>query len=107
VSIRESGIQKQVADAIKARYREHAWVRVKHGTAYAVVGDPDLYGCVWGQAFGFEIKNEDGELTTIQTYRIKELKKAGAIAGGVQTPMGALSLLDRGLAHLERPGFAP
>ena len=97
MSVRESGRQDRTATAIRHEYGEDAWVRVKHGDAYATVGDPDIYGCVFGRAFGFEQKNDEGKLTKIQTYRLKEMERAGAIVAGIRTPDDALRALKRGL----------
>jgi hypothetical protein len=102
-SVRETGRRTTIANAILSRYQQHSQVYVNHGSAYSAVGRPDLDGCVYGQHFGFEVKNDQGKLTKIQIYRLKQLKTAGAIVGGVRTPNEALRLLDRGLAHLERP----
>lgn len=107
MSVKESGIRTRIADAIRERYQGYATVYVNHGSAFSVVGRPDLDGCVWGHHFGMEVKNEEGSLTKIQNFRLRELEKAGAIVGGVRSPEDALKILDRGLAHIERPGFAP
>lgn len=107
MTVKESGIRTRIADAIQARYQAHCVVYVNHGNAFSVVGRPDLDGCVWSHHFGFEVKNDQGKLTRIQVHRLAELKRAGAIHGGVRTPAEALALIDQGLAHMERPGFVP
>lgn len=98
MSVRESGIQTRTENLIYFQYGKRAWVRVKHGTQYGKVGDPDVYGCVDGLAFGFEIKNEEGQLTKIQIYRLSELKAAGAVAAGISDPEDAVWHLKRALA---------
>ena len=102
MSVRESGRQDRAAVAIRTKYGKHAWVRVSHGSAYSTVGDPDLHGCVMGQCFGFEVKNDIGELTKIQIYRLYEMRTAGAITGGIREPEDALRLLYRGLTRKEK-----
>ena len=81
----ERGIQSAIVDNAVARYRKRIWIRVKHGDGYAVVGDPDLYGCLDGGFFGMEVKNEEGHLTKIQIHRIKEILDAGGNAAGVRS----------------------
>lgn len=97
---RERGIQSRTVLKIKQTF-PGSFVRVKHGTAYATVGDPDIYGCcphLRGRMFGFEVKNEDGELTRIQRFRLKELRESGAIVGAIRDPWDAVNLL---LEHVE------
>lgn len=93
---RESGIQKRTVDLLYKNF-EHIVARVKHGTMFAVAGDPDIYGVVQGRGFGFEVKNEDGELSKIQIQRLKEWKKAGAIAEAIREPKEAVFILNREL----------
>lgn len=107
MSTRENSIQSRIADAIRTRYHGHCVVYVNHGNVFSVVGRPDVDGCVWGHHFGFEVKNESNQLSKIQNFRLRELEKAGGIVGGVRSQAEALAVLDRGLAHLERPGFTP
>ena len=90
---RESGIQSRTVDAIVEKYGRRVWVRVKHGTAYAVVGDPDIYGLLDGWFFAFEVKNEEGKATKIQLLRIREIRAAGGLADLIDNPQDALRLL--------------
>lgn len=92
---RESGIQSRTVQAILTRFTG-ACVRVKHGTPFAVVGDPDVYGCcpqLRGRMFAFEIKNEDGELTRIQIRRLREFQMAGALTAPITEPSEAIALI--------------
>ena len=68
-------------------------MRVKHGTSYAVVGDPDIYGCLKGRFVALEVKNEDGKLTKIQEHRLMEFFIAGAITGAIRDPDEALQII--------------
>jgi hypothetical protein len=100
---RESGIQTRTMDRLIEEFKPHIIVRCKHGTAFAVKGDPDIYGCVswsdggrWravGRMFAFEIKNEDGTVTKIQTRRLKEFMMAGAITGVIDSPDLAVKII--------------
>jgi hypothetical protein len=90
---RESGIQSRTVTAAVERYGKRIWIRVKHGTAFAVVGDPDIYGALDGWFFAFEVKNEDGHATKIQLFRIKEIRAAGGMAEVIDTPQDALRFL--------------
>lgn len=92
---RERSIQSAIVDAAKKKYGKRIWIRVKHGDAYAVVGDPDIYGCLYSQFFGMEVKNEDNELTPIQQQRLKEIADADGTAGGVRSVEEGLQLLER------------
>ncbi len=91
----ESGIQDRIVTHLNHVGGDHIMVRVKHGTAFAVVGDPDIYGCYHGYYFAFEVKNEQGHLTKIQQHRIREIRAAGGIAFGVRTPDEAWTFLLR------------
>lgn len=93
VGKRESGIQKRTVDLIYESY-QHVVARVKHGTAYAVVGDPDIYGVLNGKGFAFEVKNEEGKLTKIQEQRLSEFEYAGAVVGAIRTPEEAIRILN-------------
>ncbi len=89
----ESSIQTRIAERAKRQYGKRIVVRVKHGTLFAVVGDPDIYGCLDGMYFAFEVKNEEGKITTIQRHRLREVTLAGGNAAAVRSADGALTLL--------------
>ena len=97
VGKRESGIQSRASKRILKEWPDHSITRVKHGSAYAIVGDPDIYGCVYGRMFVLEVKNEDGLLTKIQMRRLQEFAWAGAIVGAIQDPEEAIDIIKNGL----------
>lgn len=98
VGKRESGIQDRTVRELVREFSEIGIViRVKHGTAFAVVGDPDIYGCVAMRMFVLELKNEDGKLTKIQAHRLIEFKRAGAIIGAIQSPEEAVAIIREGI----------
>jgi penicillin-binding protein-related factor A (putative recombinase) len=90
---RESGIQRRTADLLNREFQQIV-VRIKHGTAFAVVGDPDIYGCLKGRFFAFEVKNEKGQLTKIQQHRLQEFESAGALVGAIREPDDAAWFLN-------------
>lgn len=90
----ESGIQNRVVNLLRERYGAKAQVRVKHGTGFAMVGDPDIYACINGRFVCFEVKNEVGKLTKIQEYRLTKFLEAGAIAGGIRSAEEAIRILE-------------
>lgn len=96
----ESGRQDRIAEAIAAEYGKRCVVRVKHGDTFSVAGDPDIYGCVEGKMFAFEVKSPTGKLKKIQEYRLKNFGDAGAIIGGIRTPEEALYLIRDALVHV-------
>ncbi len=95
MSKRESGIQAAIIQAATAEWGNRIYIRVTHGTAYAVAGDPDVYGCLRGWFFGVEVKNETGELTKIQQYRLTEIRIAGGRAIGVRDVDEAMIFLHK------------
>lgn len=99
---REAGIQSRIVDAAINKYGKDIFIRVTHGDAYATVGDPDIYGCMYGVFFGMEVKNEDGSLTKIQQYRLLQIRRAGGIAVGVRSVEEAMSLLHE--IHVTKHG---
>ncbi len=76
--MKESRIQSKIVKEL------NSWpftvARVLHGSAYAVTGDPDIYGTHYGQMFVIETKTPVGRLSEIQEYRLDEWEAAGARA---------------------------
>jgi hypothetical protein len=56
-------------------------VRKRHGTAFGVAGDPDLYGTINGRHFEIEVKRVGNPPTPLQEKRIEEWRTSGAIVG--------------------------
>lgn len=55
-----------------------------HGSVFSERGTPDIVGCVAGRTVAFECKRSTSEsLEAIQTWRLAEWLKAGAVVGGV------------------------
>ena len=61
-------------------------VRKRHGTAFGMAGDPDLYGSINGRHFEIEVKRPDdhsARLTPLQVERLQEWKIQGKAVCGV------------------------
>lgn len=68
-------------------------VRKRHGTAWGVAGDPDLYGALNGRHFELEVKREGNPPTALQVKRGAEWVAAGAIYGVVHSLAEARGVL--------------
>lgn len=81
-------------------------MEVKHNSAIATTGEPDLYGSYRGHSFVIEVKLENGALSRIQKYRLKQWGKSGATAIYARWPEEAVRKLLRGYAkHARRFQF--
>jgi hypothetical protein len=56
-------------------------VRKRHGSAWGVAGDPDLYGSINGRHFEIEVKRSGGRPTALQQARLKQWATSGALVG--------------------------
>ena len=74
---RESQLKKVVMRFLHDTYPA-AMVRKRHGTVYAVAGDPDIYFLLGGVHVECELKRPGEEPTILQTYRLREWRNAGA-----------------------------
>lgn len=71
-------------------------IRKRHGTAWGVAGDPDLYGSLRGRHFEIEVKTQQGNLTVLQQRRLKEWAEGGALAGIARSVADARRILGIG-----------
>jgi hypothetical protein len=80
-------LEKQIVDSIVKYLRSlpQCVVRKRHGTAFGVAGDPDLYGSFGGRHFELEVKQDGNPPTPLQQQRLKEWRAAGAIVGVVHS----------------------
>lgn len=92
--------ESHIVDAIIKRLREipNCVVRKRHGSAYGVSGDPDIYGLVLtgdGNPIHFEIevKRPGEKPTPLQATRLYEWRRSGALAGVATTVEEALCIL--------------
>lgn len=79
--------EAKITLAIKKRLRDlqeahpgRLWFTKLHGGAYQRVGLPDLLIIACGRAVFLEVKAPGGQLTEIQSWHLKRLTMAGAIA---------------------------
>ena len=72
-----------------------AYVVVTHGTAYGVVGVPDLLVCLNGQFLGLEVKTPVGRATVMQERQLAEIVKAGGIGSVVRSVAEAETLTGK------------
>lgn len=73
---RESAIVKKILERLNAI--PGCVARKRHGSAYSVAGDPDIYGCVIGYHFEMEVKVPGEEPTRLQRERLQAWLKAGS-----------------------------
>lgn len=52
----------------------------EHGGMYGTAGIPDIIACVQGRFFGFEVKNETGQPTALQSATLRKINAAGGVA---------------------------
>lgn len=56
-------------------------------------GHADLYGCIRGQAFFIEVKQEGKEPTALQAAELRKWAKAGALCGSATSVDEAKAIL--------------
>jgi hypothetical protein len=91
---RESSIVRGALEALNrlpsGRFRK------RHGTAYGVAGDPDIYGTctlVGGRHCELEAKTPGERPTALQERRLREWSEGGAIAGWFTSVDEALAIV--------------
>jgi Holliday junction resolvase len=65
-------------------------------------GEPDLVGCYMGYAIAIECKQQGPKPTKLQEFRIREWKRAGAIAFWTDFPAEALRTVQTEANNRER-----
>ena len=90
-------LESHITQAIIRRLRQipSVIVRKRHGTAFGIAGDADLYGSIDGRHFEIEVKRPDpsSELTELQRIRLDQWRRAGAITGVARSVEDALRIL--------------
>jgi hypothetical protein len=76
---RESSLVAEILRALRAL--PGVVVRKRHGSAWGVAGDPDLYGSIAGRHFEIEVKRPGGRPTALQQARLKQWAASGARVG--------------------------
>lgn len=82
---RETGVTKRILEGLNSL--PGCMARKLHGSAYSVVGDPDIYGCINGRMFQFEVKapgaKADKDHAAKQAWEQRKWREAGAIVAQV------------------------
>lgn len=93
---RENPVVANTKKTLEKKFGANIWLRKKHGTAYGIAGDPDLYGCLEGRFFGIEMKRPGEGAKPLQVERLKRIALAGGIAGVAHSPLEAYLILTNG-----------
>jgi len=90
---RESTLVTEILRALRAL--PGVIVRKRHGSAWGVAGDPDLYGSINGRHFEIEVKRSgaDGP-TPLQHARLRQWAATGALVGVARSVDDALRIVS-------------
>jgi len=71
-----------ISDQIIKTLNKHPYAKFikNHGSAFTIVGEPDISGCICGQHVVIETKADGEEPRKIQYKRLREWERAGSIA---------------------------
>jgi hypothetical protein len=88
-------LEKQIVNSIVKYLRTvpGCIVRKRHGTAFGVASDPDLYGALNGRHFELEVKRSENRPTELQLQRLAEWERHGAMVGVVHSVQEAREVL--------------
>ena len=90
---RESSLVSEIIRALRSM--PGVVVRKRHGSAWGVAGDPDLYGAVNGRHFEIEVKRPGGDAPTpLQAARLRQWTAARALAGVARSVEDALRIVS-------------
>lgn len=101
---RESSLKRSVIKRLTALFPEGC-VRKRHGTSFAVKGDPDVYALIGGAHLEIELKAVGEEPTRLQSQRLRDWERAGAHVCCVHTVaeledfLVGIGLLDPAACH--------
>ena len=88
---RESALVAEILRSVRAL--PGVIVRKRHGSAWGVAGDPDLYGSIHGRHFEIEVKRPGDRPTALQQARLKQWAATGALAGVARSVEEALDIV--------------
>ena len=100
--MKETPREKEIVNAIMKRLQALGpgvcIVRKRHGTSFGVAGDSDLYGIIRTKIvetrhFEIEVKRPGERPTLLQSMRLDDWKRAGAITGVATSVAEALAIL--------------
>ncbi len=95
---RETALAAEIVRALRAL--PGVTVRKRHGSAWGVAGDPDLYGSINGRHFEIEVKRSgvDGP-TPLQQARLRQWAATGALVGVARSVEDALRIVGANGRH--------
>jgi hypothetical protein len=79
----EKTIVKRIVTYLKTLDECFFWK--EHGGQYGTSGIPDIICCYKGKFVAFEVKNETGKLSALQSVTLKKIKVAGGVAVEVRS----------------------
>lgn len=93
----ERSIQATVLGRLKQLRQEDPSLcyRKRHGSAFAVAGDPDITGVWRGTPFEIELKQPGEDPTPLQRLRLQEWAAAGALTFVVHDPAELAAALQK------------
>lgn len=94
---RESSLIAEILRALRAL--PGVVVRKRHGSAWGIAGDPDLYGSINGRHFEIEVKRPGERPTALQQARLKQWAASGARAGVATSVEDALRIVSANGRH--------
>ncbi|HOJ21588.1 MAG TPA: hypothetical protein PLY56_08640 [Armatimonadota bacterium] len=95
---RESALVAEIVRAL--RKLPDVIVRKRHGSAWGVAGDPDLYGSINGRHFEIEVKRPGAEgPTPLQQARLRQWAATGALVGVARSVEDALRIVSANGRH--------
>lgn len=94
----ESRLQRKIKAALLEAFPGSVWHKI-HGGPMQNVGIGDLLGCVKGVYCNLEVKIRPRRATPAQLLEIREVRRAGGIAGVVYTPEQAVRGVKQGLLN--------
>jgi hypothetical protein len=92
----ESSISAACIKKARAMFLDAIVIR-KRNVTMGVMGDPDVYGSLYGLHFEVEVKRPGKVPTDLQERRLAEWKAAGAIAGVATSVEEFIAILLAGL----------
>lgn len=101
---RETRRQQKIQKLLRKEFGRDIWFFKVHGGPFQMAGVPDILGCLRGIFFGFEVKEEDGELSDIQIEVMWDIRRAGGVARSIIDPQEAVSILRKALDKAEGGG---
>jgi hypothetical protein len=94
---RESALVAEILRVLRAL--PGVVVRKRHGSAWGIAGDPDLFGAIDGRHFEIEVKRPGERPTALQQARLKQWAASGARVGVATSVEEALRIVGAEGSH--------